>query len=79
MSDQIEKQKESRQQIGIRLANQRMPKLEKLLEQVGNLAAYGLSAKHISLMDKAIVNWTAKVRSRLNGTERNSEETFKLE
>jgi hypothetical protein len=72
------KETETRQQAGVRLANQRMPKLRKCLTGIGNLGGYGLDKKQIQQLEKAIDHWVSEAKARLNNRKDDGNDEFQL-
>jgi hypothetical protein len=69
---------ETKQQAGIRLANQRMPKLRSSLVGIGRLGDYGLDKKQIRQIEDALDRWVTEAKARLNNRKDKDEEGFKL-
>jgi|SRR6516164_6413030 len=68
--------RESSQQAGVRLANQRMSFLQQRLESIARLGQYKLSSEQKRIITDQIHKWTSDALARLNSGKEERETFF---
>jgi len=65
---------ETPQEIGIRLANKRVPRIKPVFKGIGNLGGYKMESRHIEQIIETIDKWWEETKIRLrNGQEEEQE------
>jgi len=70
--------KETREQAGMRIATERMPRVQKQLRLLGNIGKYPIGEARIEKLCQMLDKWVTETKVLLRNHHKGAEETFKF-